>query len=270
MKQDQPYLSMARLFLRSCRRVAIALAFIGAVVGLCLLYARFIEPTWISVKTISLSDRPTVTLIHITDIHYRGDRKYLSKVVTLINAAEADFVCFTGDLVEEKEYLSECMTILSTIKRPLYGVAGNHDYWALVQERDVAAQFAATGGRWLTNGAAVTYSNQVAIVGDSTPNEGRTDSGGAAVMKRILLSHYPSVVESASKGAFDLILAGHTHGGQVRIPFVGNPVLSDGDRTYLRGLFDTDAGPLYVNPGIGTFYWPVRFRCRPEITIIEL
>lgn len=76
---------MARLFLSSCRRVAIALIAIGAVAGLCLLYARFVEPTWLSVKTISLSNRPVVTLIHISDIHYKGDRKYLSKVVKIIN-----------------------------------------------------------------------------------------------------------------------------------------------------------------------------------------
>jgi predicted MPP superfamily phosphohydrolase len=81
---------------------------------------------------------------------------------------------------------------------------------------------------------------------------------------------YPSIVARTPKGVYDLILAGHTHGGQVRMPFVGNPVLSKGDTTYARGLFHTEAGLLYENSGIGTFYWPVRFRCRPEITIIEL
>ena len=261
---------MARLFLSSCRRVAIALVAIGAVAGLCLLYARFVEPTWLSVKTISLSNPPVVTLIHISDIHYKGDRKYLSKVVKIINTTKADFVCFTGDLVEEKEYLSECMTILSAINKPLYGVPGNHDDWALVRSKDVAAQFAVTGGKWLTNGDTVTYSNKVDIVGERIPKEARIDRDGVPVRKTLLLSHYPSIVARTPKGVYDLILAGHTHGGQVRIPFVGNPVLSKSDTTYARGLFHTEAGLLYVNSGIGTFYWPVRFRCRPEITIIQL
>jgi predicted MPP superfamily phosphohydrolase len=270
MKQDQPHRSMARLFLSSCRRIAIALAWIGAVAALCLLYARFVEPTWLSVKTIALSNTPAVTLIHISDIHYKGDRKYLTRVVEIINATEADFVCFTGDLVEEKEYLSECMTLLSGINKPLYGVLGNHDQWALVRKKDVAEQFAATGGRWFINGDTATYSDRVVIVGDSAPKDSPIDRGDTPIMKKVLLSHYPSIVARTPKGAYDLILAGHTHGGQVRIPFVENPVLIDGDTTYARGLFYTEAGPLYVNSGIGTFYWPVRFRCRPEITIIEL
>ena len=70
------------------------------------------------------------------------------------------------------------------------------------------------------------------------------------------------------RGSFDLILAGHTHGGQVHIPLLDRPVLADMAGPYDRGLFRAAAGPLHVNPGIGTFLVPVRLACRPEITVV--
>jgi uncharacterized protein len=67
-----------------------------------------------------------------------------------------------------------------------------------------------------------------------------------------------------------LLLAGHSHGGQVRIPFYGPVVVGFGVDEYDLGLFQTSAGPLCVNPGIGWFSFPYRFNCRPEITLIEI
>ena len=70
--------------------------------------------------------------------------------------------------------------------------------------------------------------------------------------------------------SFDLILAGHSHGGQVRLPVFGPLLVPFGVEGYDAGLYDTPAGPLYVNVGIGTFMLPVRFWCRPELAVIEL
>ena len=230
------YRSPATLFICSCRRVAIALVSIGVAAALCLLYGRFVEPTWLSVKMISLSDTPVVTLIHISDIHYKGDRKYLSKIVTIINTTEADFVCFTGDLVEEKEYLAECMTILSGINKPLYGILGNHDQWAHIRKGDVAEQFAATGGEWLEDGRSILYSNKVNIVGEHSSVLAQNDRGVDPPIKTILLHHYPRIVDHLPRKSYDLILAGHTHGGQIRIPFVVDSVLRESDMAYKRTL----------------------------------
>ena len=66
------------------------------------------------------------------------------------------------------------------------------------------------------------------------------------------------------------MLAGHSHGGQVRIPFYGSIIVPFFVDEYDLGLFQTNAGPLYVNPGIGWVYLNVRFNCRPEITVIEI
>ena len=89
-------------------------------------------------------------------------------------------------------------------------------------------------------------------------------------MKNILLMHYPAWVKQLDDGPFDLILAGHSHGGQVRIPFYGPLIVPHMVDEYDLGLFQTAAGPLYVNPGIGWYPVPIRFNCRPEITVFEI
>ena len=88
--------------------------------------------------------------------------------------------------------------------------------------------------------------------------------------KRILLAHYPLVVENIKEGAYDLILSGHGHGGQVRLPFIGALIVPYGVNGYQVGTYSTPAGRLHVSSGLGTYYLPVRFFCRPEITLIEL
>jgi predicted MPP superfamily phosphohydrolase len=67
-----------------------------------------------------------------------------------------------------------------------------------------------------------------------------------------------------------VVLAGHSHGGQVRLPFYGPVHLPFGVDEYDMGMFKTTSGPLYVNPGIGWYPYPIRFNCRPEITVFEI
>jgi len=83
--------------------------------------------------------------------------------------------------------------------------------------------------------------------------------------------HYPAWVKKLAEQKFDLLLAGHSHGGQVRIPFFGPIVVPFAVDEYDLGLFKTSRGPLYVNSGIGYVYgYSFRFNCRPEITVIEI
>ena len=89
-------------------------------------------------------------------------------------------------------------------------------------------------------------------------------------MKNVLMIHYPYWVDQVAGLRFDLILAGHSHGGQVRLPLIGAIMVPGGVGQYDMGLFQTPSGPLYVNAGIGYFYVNVRFNCRPEITVFEM
>jgi len=161
------------------------------------------------------------------------------------------------------------LELLRGVKAPLYGIPGNHDYWAKVDFGVIAKAFEATGGAWLTDGRVLTRDRKVNLIG-LTCNHDPQDVAPAPGVKNIMLIHYPSYVKKLSAWKYDAILAGHSHGGQVRLPFIGalvTPTRVDG---YELGLYQTEAGPLYVNPGIGYFYLNIRFRCRPELTLIEV
>ncbi|MBM4144043.1 MAG: hypothetical protein FJ225_10700 [Lentisphaerae bacterium] len=259
--QRDLFQTVKRAFLRALA-VPGAMLFLAAV---CVAYARFVEPHWLRVKRVSLSPAPTVRLIHVSDIHFAGDARHLERVTRVINRLDADMVCFTGDLIEEAVFLDGALQILSEFNKPLYGVPGNHDRWALRSFERVREAFRGTGGEWMTDNPVMVPSERVALLTLACAGE-RTPRG----YKRILLEHHPDAARQTHGETFDLILAGHTHGGQVRIPFVHRQVLPFDLEEFDKGLSRTPAGPLYVNPGIGTFYLNMRFRCRPEITLIEL
>jgi hypothetical protein len=232
-------------------------------------HARWVEPRWLKVRRLRLgAGRPTHRLAHFTDLHYRGDREHLAGVVARINALTPDLVCFTGDIIEDAAHLPEALALLRGIRAPLYGVPGNHDYWSGVDFTPIAECFAGTGGSWLLNESALTRDGGLNLLG----SDGRRAPTLAprVGVKNVLLMHYPAWADQLGGRKFDLILAGHSHGGQVRLPFVGPLILPFLVENYDLGLFQTPSGPLYVNPGIGYFYVNLRLNCRPEVTVVEV
>jgi uncharacterized protein len=234
--------------------------------------ARCLEPTWLKIRHVRLGKgKPSRRLIHFTDLHHKGDCAYLREVVKKINALSPDLVCFTGDVIEENRFLDEALQILSGIKSPIYGVPGNHDYWSEMPFDAAAKCFQATGGAWLLDQERVTSDGRFCISGAACRGSRHAPPlQPQPNVTNILLMHYPAWVESLGTRTFDLILAGHSHGGQVRFPAFGPIFVPFGVDQYDMGLFHTASGPLYVNPGIGWFPWPIRFRCRPEITVFEV
>ena len=234
--------------------------------------AKWIEPTWLKVRRLRIGDaKPTNRFVHFTDLHHKGDRPYLQSVVDAVNALAPDFVCFTGDLVEEPESLPEALEILAGIKSSMFGVPGNHDYWSKISFEPVAKCFAATGGAWRLDEARTTAGGKISIIGATCRRADQPMLTLNPSTKNILLIHYPAWAKKLGDQRFDLLLAGHSHGGQVRIPFYGAVFLPNDVDEYDLGLFQTKAGPLYVNSGIGYIYdYNFRFNCRPEITVIEI
>lgn len=273
--------------------------------------ALLVEPHWIKITHLRLSDHASMRVVHISDFHYEGDLNYLTRIVTKINQLSPDVVCFTGDIVEDPRFLDQALTGLAKINAPLYGVPGNHDYWSGVSFEQICRCFQKNGGEWLEDRSVLAAKNRLLIVGSSgmknhihraaaafampghgtdwqpVPGEsshlkgqtntidlfvtGNGDTPALAVgAKKLLLTHYPASANSLTNETYDLILAGHAHGGQVRLPGLGALILPFGVDQYQRGLYSTPAGPLYVSSGLGTWFLPVRFFCRPEITLIEL
>jgi len=231
--------------------------------------SHWIEPNWLNVRKISLTkEKPTHRFVHFTDLHHKGDKKYLESVVQEINKLSPDFVCMTGDIIEESSFLTEALQILSGINSPIYGVPGNHDYWAHANFDEIATAFAKTGGAWLVDKQITTRDGKITLhgAGKHSPKNLRPDSQ----TKNIMLIHYPEWVERLAPNKFDAILAGHSHGGQVRIPFYGPIIVPSCTGKYDWGLFQTAAGPFYVSCGIGWFVFNLRFCCRPEIVLFEV
>jgi len=209
--------------------------------------------------------------VHFTDLHHKGDRVYLESVVSAINSLSPDFVCFTGDIIEEEKFLAEALEILAKVKVPMFGVPGNHDYWSKVSFAPIHKCFNATGGAWLMDEQRLIADGNINLIGITCSHANQAMLPLDSSAKNILLMHYPAWVKKLDGQKFDLMLAGHSHGGQVRIPFYGPLIVPYAVDEYDLGLFQTKHGPLYVNSGIGYVYgYDFRFNCRPEITVIEI
>jgi uncharacterized protein len=206
-------------------------------------------------------------LVHFSDFHYKGDAHYAAQVVRTINGLAPHFVCFTGDLIEEARFAAEAFSFFRQISCPVYGAPGNHDYQSGVPFSEYAAAFAATGGGWLAGETAFLAEHDLELVGFARGGEQCFRAPQAS--RQILLLHYPQVARGLSR-KFALILAGHSHGGQIRLPFYGALILPKGVGEYELGYYETPSGPLYVNAGIGTWRIPFRWNCRPEITLISV
>lgn len=234
--------------------------------------AKWVEPTWLKVRRVRLTDRPAEhRFVHFSDIHHKGDREYLLTVVNTINALAPDFTCFTGDIIEKANFLPEALEILSHIKSPMYGVPGNHDFWSGASFAPIRKCFAATGGAWLMDESREIADGRIHLTGITCLLANEFLPASKPHARKIMLMHYPARAKQFGGRRFDLMLAGHSHGGQVRIPFYGSIIVPPGVDEYDLGLFQTRAGPLYVNPGIGYISnYDFRFNCRPEITVIEI
>ncbi|MEO7167570.1 MAG: metallophosphoesterase [Chthoniobacterales bacterium] len=229
---------------------------------------RFAEPTWLRVTQLDAHPQPASCFVQFSDFHYKGDADYAEEVIGRINELAPDFVCFTGDLVEDKSYAPAALDFIRQIERPVYGCPGNWDYGCGADFKEYAKAYRATGGEWLEDRSIVLPQHGLEIIGMGL--RGVHVLGEKKAQRRLLLIHYPTQADRLAGRRYDLILAGHSHGGQVRLPFYGAPVLPYGVGRYQKGLYESLGGPLYVNVGIGTYMFPVRFNCRPELTVVRL
>ncbi len=240
-----------------------------------------------------------LSIAHISDLHYTGGitRAVFDAVVDCANEMDAELVALTGDVVDHAHCIEWIGPTLGRL-RSRYGayfVLGNHDK----RVRDVAALRRAlgdagltdVGGRWLTVevrgqpvvlagnelpwfGPAPSRSDDPANAKDA-PNAAAgarecTDTDDARRAFRILLSHSPDQLAWARQHEFDLMLAGHTHGGQIRFPLVGPVVCpSRWGVKYASGVFHEPPTVLHVTRGISGLH-PIRLNCRPELTRLVL
>ena len=232
------------------------------------------------------------TLAFVTDTHHGPGvgLSYLEEVVAMTNALRPDIVALGGDYVQRarfhhlqrrgshRHYIAPGVGVLGGLRAPLgrFAVLGNHDRResTLLTRRALAAnRFVelTNTGVWLERGGARLW-----LCGVDDWATGRPDLRAALGDTRpgdacLLLSHNPDIVERIRDPRVDLVLSGHTHGGQVVLPLVGAPfTASRYGQKYVHGLVQGPSARVYVSRGVGTIGPPVRFGAPPEVTFITL
>ncbi len=268
--------------------------FLIAIILIVVLYAYYIEPNLFLVeqKTIELrclkSDISDKKLVQISDLHFTKDTS--SSKINNIHKTIANqnplIVFITGDFISNDAGIDKSVELVKKIseKYPTYIVFGNWDYWALdYSVNNFKDQLEKAGGKVLINDSENIKigDEDIGIAGVKDPytsGEIKNDIDKALIKIednkcRILLAHSPNVIKEAVEKNIDLVLVGHTHGGQVYIPYLTEKLIPANrkyGKGYIKGLYKTNNTQMYVNRGIGTSVVPFRFIVPPEITVFSL
>ena len=260
--------------------------------GASALWMRFVEPWWIrdSFHTVPLG-LGGLKLLHLSDMHADPmPLDFLSRQIDHALAWKPDFICITGDFITTKyEQWDAYAAVLAKLPAaaPTYATLGNHD-----------------GGRWARFSGYSTTENvrnllarakipllhntqqeievrgrrlKLVGLGDDWADElnpVKAFGGFPFGIKRgeiptIALSHNPDTKDELAGFAWDLMLSGHTHGGQLSLPLFGQPFAPVRDKRFVRGLYEWDSRWLHVTAGLGSLH-KARFNCRPEISYLTL
>lgn len=265
---------------------------------LVFLYSRFIGTKGLVVKEYKLINTSFVDnfyglkIIHISDLHYgeTTNETDLKQIIEKINTLKPDVVIFTGDLysngLEEdakNELIANLKNITVSIKK--YAIKGNHDdeSWNEVMKESNFID--------LNNNIDIIYNNNnsnILIAGVNTnddinesikkidnllksDNNQETNSDVMSKFSyKILLLHEPDKILDFDYNNYDLILAGHSHNGQIRLPFIGALYTPDGSKKYYDEFYDLGNTKLYISSGIGTSKLKLRLFNRPSINLYRL
>ena len=246
-------------------------------------YCHFIEPRWVEINkvTIPIKGLPKrfrgMTIAQLSDIHHCKyvPREFVRSCVRMVNGLSPDIVVLTGDYVHDSPvFLPSVTEELAALraKEGIFAIMGNHD-----PKDDTFDALSRKDIHVLVNAHVPFYRRKdyLFIAGVDDLLRGRVDLGatlkGMDDKPRILLSHNPDIIEMVQHTKVDFLIAGHTHGGQVRLPFIGPPcTCSKFGARYAAGLFHEGNTLMYVNRGIGITGLPIRFFARPEITLFTL
>lgn len=262
---------------------------------LVIFYGSFIEPQLIVVReqTVRLAKNPTETLraVLISDFHLGPYKKdgFVERVVSKINAQKPDIIFIAGDFVYNDISQIQYVDPLKNLKAPLgvLAVLGNHDYGEggpgmILEKGDarvkaVREKLEALDIRVLVNDFYDIKKGEknLIIFGADEVWSGRADilEAAGAFDAKLVLSHNPDIIHKAVRHGIDLVLAGHAHGGQIRLPGIGSvPDIPDElGRAYDRGLFLFEKGTqLFITSGLGEMGPRARLFVPPEVVLLKI
>lgn len=259
-------------------------------------YGYHVEPTWLEVNRFDLAIRDLPAAFHGTKIAHLSDFHcgkhiplgYIENALDRTAAEKPDLIALTGDFIDRgPEHVGAAAKLFGHLKAPLgvFAVLGNHDF-SVHNARGVRRHpglhqtisdaLGDQGVKVLRN-ESVRFdrgSDGLIVAGvddlwscESDPH--RALEGSCPKTPRVVLAHNPQSVDQFAGHRFDLLLSGHTHGGQVNWPGLGRVLLGKKASRWAAGLYPHDQGHIYVNKGVG-FGWRFRFGVRPEVAVITL
>lgn len=270
------------------RRKFLQLAAMAGVVGLTASYPVFIERYLVMTNhyRVPVPNLPPAfngfTIAQLTDLHHGTlvPRGFIEYIVTRTNRLGADMIVCTGDYVHGRNSSKEIDSVwpvLANLSAPygVFSVLGNHDHWADTNRslywlnrtgqnlRAGLQEIAKDDQRIWLAGAGDLWEDNFQLNGllGNIPEEDC----------RIVLAHNPDTADIDNNGRVDLFVAGHTHGGQISIPYIGPPVLPVQNKNYASGLvYSQKQERVFISRGIGWAIYPVRLNCFPEIAVLHL
>jgi predicted MPP superfamily phosphohydrolase len=259
------------------RRLVLAGATPLAIGLICLCDASLVEPNWLEVTHSSIESgrlpaAKHLRIVLVSDLHIDGWTHVLHELPAAVNAEKPDLIVFTGDALNELESAPIFREVMSGMHATygMFGVRGNHD--TSFRAPDDLFQGVMTE---LTGDSVETADGLVTLCG--APYLGKRAllacTERARPGFRIVAYHSPDLIRTVEPLGTDLYLAGHTHGGQFRLPFMGAVItMSAYGKAYEAGLYQVGRTALYVNRGIGEspLIFPIRFFCRPELTVLDV
>lgn len=256
---------------------------------LALIYARWLEPRWPRASRVDIPipgldpQLDGFTILHLSDLHQARFGPGQNRLLAVIDQWPYDLVAVTGDLIScPVPYdFAPIAELLAGLESPVYAVFGNHDY---PRARTLMADLTALGVNILNNSWQQAGEN-LQIAGVEDPNwtkhypgsPYKTDlkqalAGADPAKFTLLLSHSPGILSAAAVAGIPLILCGHTHGGQIKIPLLGAPTTASGRLfdSFVQGIYREGNTLLYINRGLGMSGLPLRFLSPPEVAFIRL
>lgn len=233
-------------------------------------------------------DLDGLTILHVTDLHLKGGEHPAAGIVPLLAHERFDLTVYTGDLADDEAGCRALVPLLRSLQSPLgsFAVLGNHDHYhyrhatgEAPHPNDLRPWLSAldSAGVTLLNNTNVSLHGgalRLAGVDDPTLGLDRLDTAFAGVERQeplVLLAHSPDVLVRLGNHRPGLLLAGHTHGGQLRLPGIGAlGTVTALPRRYAMGAFEYHGVPTFVSRGVGTSGAPARLNCPPEVTLIRL
>jgi len=260
---------------RSRRRRIVALALLGACVVL-VVDAFFVEPSRVATETSTWQTgvRSPLVVAHLSDLHAHGLRTREERALAILERARPDVIVVTGDVVDEGD-LEPARAFFEKLHAPLgvLVVRGNWEHWQRVESGTEARFYASVHATLLVDQGVALRDDVWAIglddPGSTEPNLRRALAGKPAGAITLALFHSPAYFD-AHAGTMDVAFAGHTHGGQVRVPFLPPLFLPPGSGRFVGGDYTVGSHTMHVSRGLGTSMVDARFACRPEVAIVTL